>query len=142
MGKLYALYVRKYSTNWANAVQKIDFPAFLESLKAADSQTALSPSRLAGVLELPLQDLASLARVHRNTVQSAPNSPKLQSAMRDVLRVLSAAQQHHGDLNKALFWFRNFPIPQFGHATPIELVAQGKAQLLIEHLEATGASRT
>jgi hypothetical protein len=118
------------------------FPGFLDSLREPGSRTALSPSRLADALELPIQELAELARVHRNTIQSAPTSPKLQSAMRDVVRVLSAAHALSGDIDRTLFWFRNHPIADFGHLTPIELVEQGKVQAVIDYIEslAAGAS--
>jgi hypothetical protein len=118
------------------------FPSFLESLKDPGSRTALSAVRLADALELPIQELAGLARVHRNTVQSAPTSPKLQSAMRDVVRVLSAAYALSGDMDRTLFWFRNHPIADFGHLTPIELVEKGKVQAVIDYIESLGAGAT
>ncbi len=112
-----------------------DFAGFLASLKAEGSRTALSPDRLAGALELPIQRLASLARVHRNTVSLAPTSPKLQDAMVDVVRVLSAAHALTGDIERALFWFRNQPIADFDHFTPMQLVEQGKVQAVIDYIE-------
>jgi hypothetical protein len=116
-----------------------DFPSFLESLKADDSHTALSPEKLADELEVPMQKLASLARVHRNTVSLSPNSPKLQDAMVDVVRVLSAAHALTGDINRALFWFRNQPIADFDHYTPMQLVEQGKVQAVIDYIDSISA---
>ncbi len=116
-----------------------DFPGFLASLKATDSRTALSPTELARALEVPAQRLASLARVHRNTVSLAPSSPKLQEALGDVVRVLSAASQLTGDVDKALFWFRNQPIPEFGHCTPMQVVEQGKVQSLVDYIDSISA---
>ncbi len=115
------------------------FPDFLESLKEPESPKALSPSRLAEALDLPVQELAGLARVHRNTLQSAPTSPKLQSAMRDIVRVLSAAYALNGDMDRSLFWFRNYPIPDFGHRTPMQLVEMGRSQAVIDYIESLGA---
>lgn len=112
-----------------------DFPSFLASLKAPGSRTALSPLKLADALELPLQKFAALARVHRNTLSQTPTSPKLQEAMVDVVRVLSAAHALAGDTDRALFWFRNQPIPEFDHLTPMQLVERGKVQALIDYIE-------
>jgi hypothetical protein len=117
----------------------LDFANFLSTLKEENSRTALSPERLANALELPIQKLASLARVHRNTVSLTPTSPKLQDAMVDVVRVLSAAHALTGDIDRALFWFRNQPIPDFDHFTPMQLVEQGKVQAVIDYLESIGA---
>lgn len=116
-----------------------DFPGFLASLKATDSRTALSPTELARALEVPAQRLARLARVHRNTVSLAPSSPKLQEALGDVVRVLSAASQLTGDVDKALFWFRNQPIPEFGHRTPMQVIEQGKVQPLVDYIDSISA---
>lgn len=112
----------------------LEFRSFVETLKK-DNSRMLSPERLADELELPLQRLASLAGVHRNTVSLAPTSLKLQNAMVDVVRVLSAAHALTGDIDRALFWFRNQPIADFDHFTPMQLVEQGKVQAVIDYIE-------
>lgn len=114
------------------------FSQFLTSLRVEGSRTALSAERLAEVLELPLQSVASLAHVHRNTVSMAPNSPKLQDAIRSVVRVLSAAYELTGDVDQALFWFCNEPIADFDHLTAMQLVEKGKVQAVIDYLESIG----
>lgn len=115
------------------------FDSFLDSLKAEGSAVALSPERLAERLELPLQQLAEMARVHRNTVSMAPRSPKLQDALRDVVRVLSAAHAMTGDVDRALFWFRNHPIADFGHRTALQLVEDGRVQSVIDYIDSLSA---
>lgn len=120
----------------------ISFPDFVDSLREPSSHTSLSASRLAEALELPAQELAALARVHRNTLQAAPTSFKLQSAMRDVVRALSAAYALCGDIDRALFWFRNHPIPEFGHRTAIDLVAAGKVDAVVDYVESLSAGFT
>jgi Protein of unknown function (DUF2384) len=115
------------------------FPEFLNSLKEPSSRTALSPSLLAEALDLPAQRFASLARVHRNTLQQAPTSPKVQDAIRDVVRVLSAAHELSGDIDQAVFWFRNHPIAEFSHKTALELVEAGKAQAVVDYIESCSA---
>lgn len=115
----------------------VSFPDFLESLRTPNS-SLLSPTRLAEALELSAQDLAQLACVHRNTVQLAPASAKLQSAMVEVIKVLSAAEELTGSVDRALFWFRNHPIKEFSHRTAMELVAEGKAKAVIQYIESVG----
>ena len=117
----------------------MDFDCFVKSLREEGSRTTLSPRRLADALELPVQKLASLAQVHRNTIGVAPASPKLQEAMTDVVRVLSAAHSLTGNLDEAMFWFRNQPIPSFDHFTPMQLVERGKAQAVIDYIESISA---
>ena len=101
--------------------------------------SALSPARFADALELSTQGLATLAHVHRNTVSTAPGSAKLQTAMANVMRVLSAATALTGDVDRALFWFRNEPIADFKHLTAMQLVERGKAQAVVDYLESISA---
>ena len=120
----------------------LQFSKFLGSLKDEKSRTALSPERLANALELSTQGLAALAHVHRNTVSMAPASAKLQTAMGNVVRVLSAATSLTGDVDHALFWFRNVPIAEFDHLTAMQLVEQGKAQTVVDYIESISVGAT
>jgi hypothetical protein len=45
------------------------------------------------------------------TVAEVPANAKLQAFMRDTLRVLSAAMSVAGDRDRAIYWYRNTPIP-------------------------------
>jgi hypothetical protein len=111
-----------------------EFARFIESLRSPTSHVALSPERLAAALDLPIQKLAALAGVHRNTVTLAPSSPKLQAAMTDILRVLSASHALTRNIDSTLFWFRNQPITALRHCTPMQLVEQRKVRALIDHI--------
>ncbi len=125
--------------NRMNAVIHESFSKFLDSLHADDVPGAISPALLAGRLGVPVQKLASVARVHRNTLGMTPASPKLQDAMVDVVRVLSAAYALTGDMDRAIFWFRNHPIADFNHYTPMQLVEQGKVQAVVDYVESLSA---
>ena len=61
----------------------------------------MSAIDVAQVLGLQYQDLAELAKVPRNTLRTLPESPRLQSALRDVMRVLSAAVAVQPDQHRA-----------------------------------------
>ena len=114
------------------------FPEFLDSLRLSGS-VALSPTAVSDALQVQAQDLATLAHVHRNTLSGSPTSAKLQAALRDIVRVLSVAHSFSGDFNKAIFWFRNHRIADFGHQTPMQLVERGKAQSVIDYVESLEA---
>ena len=92
----------------------------------ADSQDA--------ALHLRQQDLAQLAHVHRTTVAEAPTNAKLQHFMRDTLRVLSASMAVAGDRDRAIYWYRNTPIPEFKHRTAEQLVSTGKTDAVVSYL--------
>lgn len=109
------------------------FDRFVEALRNPDG-TWIAPERFASALALRQQDLAQLAHVHRSTVTDAPANAKLQGYMRDTLRVLSAAMQTTSESNRAIFWFRNVPIPEFGHQTAERLVATGHTDAVLSYL--------
>lgn len=113
------------------------FMAFLneESLPAA----IISPRRFAQVLQLDVQSLAAKAHVHRNTVTRAPASPAVQSFLKEVVRVLCAAVDVSGSVEKAIFWFRNEPLQVFDYKTAEDLVSEGRSAAVIQYLKSLQA---
>ena len=95
----------------------------------------LSPTRIAEKFSLQVQEVAALAGVHRNTVRLHPESPRLQASMRNLVRVLSAAAAVQPDLERAVYYLKNSPIPAFGHKTAYQLVGEGRADDVIQYLE-------
>jgi len=110
------------------------FPDVLESTREPGT-SRFSAAGIAGVLGLQQQDLAALAGVHRNTLRSHPESPRLQSTLRELMRVLSAACAVQPDQQRAVFLLKNEPIPSFRHKTLLQLVQEGRAEDAIDYLE-------
>lgn len=111
----------------------VPFDTFLETLREP-SRPMLSPARMASALHLGVNELAGLARVHRNTVTGNPESAQLQGAMRDIVKVLAAAYRVNEDRERTVFWFINHPIAEFGYQTPADLLRDGKAEAVIKYL--------
>ncbi len=111
----------------------ISFQTFADELRSP-GQPAIAPERFAAAMHLHQQDLAQLAHVHRTTVAEAPTNAKLQAFMRDALRVLSAAMSVAGDRDRAIYWYRNTPIPEFRHLTAEHLVSTGKTDAVVSYL--------
>lgn len=99
----------------------------------------LSAASVAELFGLQLQDLAAIAAVHRNTIRTHPNTPKLQAALRDLMRVLSAATVVQPDRDRALFLIKNAPIPAFRHKTALQLVAEGRTDDAVDYLESVSS---
>jgi hypothetical protein len=115
--------------------------AFADVLQSArePGTSRYSASGIADVLDLPQQDLAVLAGVHRNTLRTHPESPRLQAALRDLMRLLSAATAVQPDVQRAIFLVKNEPIPAFRHKTLLQLVKEGRTEDAIDYLESIGA---
>jgi hypothetical protein len=95
----------------------------------------LSPTKFIEVMQLDVATFAQNARVHRNTVARAPTSTGVQNHIRDNMRVLRAAYDLAGDVQRAIFWFKNEALPEFEYKTPEALVAEGRADDVIGLIE-------
>jgi hypothetical protein len=114
------------------------FMGFAEEFRAP-GQPLIQPERFADALNLRVQDLAKLAGVHRTTVTETPGNARLQGFLREALRALSAAYEVTQDRDRSIFWFRNTPIPEFGHRTAETIVAEGKTDAVIAYLTSIAA---
>jgi hypothetical protein len=114
------------------------FADVLESTREPGT-SRFSAVGVAAILGLQQQDIAELAGVHRNTLRSHPESPRLQSALRDLMRVLSAAAAVQPDPERAIFLVKNAPIAAFRHKTLFQLVQEGRTEDAIGYLESIGS---
>nr|WP_295105800.1 hypothetical protein [uncultured Caulobacter sp.] len=94
----------------------------------------ISPKRFSEALGVQVSGLASLAGVHRNTLRN-PGSERLQGKLREMLKAIAAATLLTGDLQAALYWYRNEPIADYGHKTAAELVAEGHLEAVLAFIE-------
>jgi hypothetical protein len=116
------------------------FQHFVEFLREAEtSAPVLSPKRFSLAMHIDLQTLAEQAHVHRNTISRAPGSRGVQDFLREALRVIKAATDLNGDLNKALFWYRNEPLSVFGYKTAERLVSEGRTDDLLRYVASIDA---
>ena len=118
---------------------KADFGAlmsYLHDVHDVDgSPLSISPRRYISVLHLELQDLATQAHVHLSTISRAPDSETIQRYLREALRVLRAATDVSGDVERAIFWFKNEPLREFDYKTAQTLVSEGRADVTIKYLQ-------
>ena len=113
---------------------------FIAFLKDPDEPApVLSPKRFSQAMHIDLQTLAKQAHVHRNTISRAPGSRGIQDFLREALRVIKAATDLNGDLNTALFWYRNEPLSVFGYNTPEHLVSEGRTDDLLHYMASLDA---
>ena len=62
--------------------------------------------------------------------------------MRESLQVISAALEVAQDRDRAFFWYRNAPIPEFGHRTAEQLVADHKTDAVLAYLRSVRGGST
>jgi len=114
----------------------LTYEHFLEGLRDPDVPgPVVSPRRFSEALHIDLRTLAEQAGVHRNTIARAPSSATVQRFLRDALRVIKAgADVAGGDLERALFWYRNQPLAPFGYKTAEQLVVTGRTEDLLRYM--------
>ena len=112
-----------------------NFDGFMDFLRDQELGTvALSPKRFSAVFGIDLQTLANQAHVHRNTLSRAPASESVQRFLREILRVIRAAADLSGDIERALFWYRNEPLQPFEYKTAEHLVSDGRTDDLLRYI--------
>jgi hypothetical protein len=119
------------------------FDSLMEFLREPDiGPAALSPSRFSRLLGIDLQTLAAQAHVHRNTLTRSPASEGIQRFLREAVRVIRAATDLSGDVNRATFWYRNEPLAPFGYKTAETLVSEGRAEDVLRYVMSLEAGAT
>jgi hypothetical protein len=117
-----------------------DFESFLRYLRSPQGgPSTLSPKRFSEALSMDIQTLAGQAHVHRNTISRAPESESVQGFLREVLRVLRAATDISGNIDHAIFWYRNDPLRVFRYKTAEQLVAEGRTEDVLRYVESLEA---
>ena len=113
---------------------------FIDYLRDPDtSGPLLSPKRFSQALNIDLQMLAEQAHVHRNTISRAPGSRGIQDFLREALRIIKAATDLTGDLNRALFWYRTEPLAVFGYKTAERLASEGRTDDVLRYVSSLEA---
>jgi hypothetical protein len=108
-----------------------------------DGRAILSPTKFIEMMGLDVGTFARLAHVHRNTVTRAPGATSVQQHIRVNLRVLAAAlATAGGDVQRAIFWYKNEPLAPFEYKTAEALVAEGRSDDVVGLLESYQAGFT
>ncbi|KQQ36282.1 hypothetical protein ASF61_08880 [Duganella sp. Leaf126] len=112
-----------------------DFDSFLVFLNGETRRPAISPRSFARAFNFDLQSLAAAARVHRNTITRAPESESVQRYLRESVRVVRAAADVSHSIEKAIYWYRNHPIPTFDYKTGQQLISEGRTDDVVKYLQ-------
>ena len=118
-----------------------NFDGFMNFLNS-EASPSISPKRFGLVFRVDMQTLAAQAHVHRNTVRLAPDTESIQSHLRESVRVMRAAADISGSIEKAIYWFKNYPLPTFDYKTPQDLVSEKRTEALIKYIQSLQAGYT
>ncbi|MBT9373275.1 DUF2384 domain-containing protein [Rhizobium sp. CSW-27] len=107
------------------------------ALSFAEPQSPfLSPRRVSDLLGLTQSELARMIGVARNTLTAKASARKVDQALSPVVRILAMVSEMAGDEQRAAIWFKHQPIPGWAGLTAYDLVCDGKADRVLDYLEA------
>jgi len=113
------------ATNW-NALQSL--------VQDGRAGNAVDPELFASFTVNDLLELDAWAGVSEGTAEHEPDHLQLQEYMRRSLRVIDELMLIGLQPDKAVFWFRNFPISELNNKTPMMLLADDQTTAVIAKL--------
>ena len=102
----------------------------------------LQPRKMANVLGVTLDEVATLSGTHRNTLARASGRPRVQERLGPIVKIRLCAVEMMAESGsadargQAILWFRFQPLHSLGGATAAELVRSGQAPAVMAHLRA------
>ncbi|ABQ28978.1 MULTISPECIES: MbcA/ParS/Xre antitoxin family protein [Acidiphilium] len=100
-----------------------------------------APQKIAKELKTSSEDVARSAGLGRDAVQRANRvqSDRTQRRLREMVEILNKSTPRFGSLLMAYAWYRSQPLPGFSGQTPMQLVMHGRANEVLEYLDAVDA---
>jgi len=99
------------------------------------------PRKIAAALRTSAEEIAMTVGLGKDAMQrrSRISSDKTQRRLRELVEVLNKVEPRFGSELMAYAWYRSEPLPGFDGRTAMQLVQDGKAQQVLEYIDAVDA---
>lgn len=99
------------------------------------------PSKIAAALRTSAEEVAMTVGLGKDALQRRTriNSDKTQRRLRELVEILNKVEPRFGSELMAYAWYRSEPLPGFDGRTAMQLVQEGKAQQVLEYIDAVDA---
>ena len=99
------------------------------------------PRKIAAALHTSAEEVAMTVGLGKDALQRRTriNSDKTQRRLRELVEVLNKVEPRFGSKLMAYAWYRSEPLPGFDNRTAMQLVQEGKAQQVLEYIDAVDA---
>ena len=106
---------------------------------AADG--VFAPSRIAETLQTTSEDIARTAGLGKDAIQRKDRvrSDKTQRRLREMVEVINKVEPRFGSALMAYAWYRSEPLPGFSGQTAMQLVRDGRADDVLDYVDAVDA---
>ena len=100
-----------------------------------------SPRKIAETLRTTSEDIARAAGLGRDAVQRKDRmrSDRTQRRLREMIEVLNKVEPRFGSALMAYAWYRSEPLPGFSGLTAMQLVRDGRADEVLDYIDAVDA---
>lgn len=100
-----------------------------------------APGKIARELRTTSEDVARSAGLGRDAVQRKERvrSDRTQRRLREMIEILNKAAPRFGSIMMAYAWYRSEPLPGFSGQTPMQLMLNGRAEEVLEYIDAVDA---
>lgn len=99
------------------------------------------PRKIAAALRTSAEEVAMTVGLGKDALQrrNRISSDKTQRRLRELVEVLNKVEPRFGSELMAYAWYRSEPLPGFDGRTAMQLVQEGKAQQVLEYIDAVDA---
>jgi hypothetical protein len=110
-------------------------------LEAFAEHGQFAPSRIAEQLRTTRDEVAQTVGLGRDAVLRPDRiaSAKTQKRLREMVEVLNRVEPRFGSALIAYAWYRSEPLAGFGGQTAMQLVREGRANEVMEYIDAVDA---
>ena len=109
---------------------------------AQSSENGLfAPRKIADTLRTTSEEVARTTGLGRDAVQRKDRvrSDKTQRRLREMVEILNKVEPRFGSALMAYAWYRSEPLPGFSCQTAMQLVLNGRANEVLEYIDAVDA---
>jgi hypothetical protein len=100
-----------------------------------------SPRKIAQALRTTSEELARTAGLGKDAIQRKDRirSDKTQRRLREVTEIINKVEPRIGSALMAYAWYRSEPLPGFSGLTAMQLVRDGRADDVLDYIDAVDA---
>lgn len=100
-----------------------------------------APRKIANALQTTSEDVARAAGLGKDAVQRTERvrSDKTQRRLREMVEVVNKVEPRFGSALMAYAWYRSEPLPGFSGQTAMQLVRAGRADEVLDYIDAVDA---
>lgn len=104
--------------------------------QVTNEEGLISPRAIADLFHTTIKEVAELCELSVDALNKHDRvrSERSQKRLRELMLILSQAEPWCGGRYGAYAWYRSEPIPSFGDATAEDMLKQGKAELVMQHI--------